>query len=109
MKTILIVLAGAVLSLGAIAQDTRLEFIKIAGDNWHFETSESHTPFTPFGTNYYDPESYGTHEVWDNPAFNAPNVIGNFDSTRTRAHFAQLQNIGVNIIRIFFIHVRLNH
>jgi hypothetical protein len=101
MKLLFISISFAFYSMLTIAQDTQSEFIEVADDNWHFETSQSGTHFTPFGTNYYDPESYGTHEVWDNPAFTAPNVIDNFDSTRTRTHFAQLQSLGANVIRIF--------
>ena len=101
MKLWLLCISFTFLSLAGIAQNPQSEFIKVADDNWHFETDVSGTAFTPFGTNYYDPESYGTHEVWDNPAFTAPNPIGNFDSTRTRNHFAQLHGIGVNVIRIF--------
>jgi hypothetical protein len=101
MKSWLIGISLALCSIYGMAQDSQSEFIRVADDSWHFETDVSGTAFTPFGTNYYDPESYGTHEVWDNPAFTAPNPIGNFDSIRTRNHFAQLQGIGVNVIRIF--------
>jgi hypothetical protein len=100
--TILFLMTGLI----AFAQAPESEFIHVASDNWHFETATSGTPFTPFGANYYDPASYGYSELWDNPAFYAPHVIGNFDSTRTRTHFAQLQSIGANVIRIFLSSVK---
>ena len=106
MKVLLIwVLFGFLIRIVS-AQDTKSEFIKVAGDHWHFETNISGTAFTPFGTNYYDPESYGTNVVWDNPAFTAPNVISNFDSVRTRVHFTQLQALGANVVRIFLSTVK---
>ena len=101
MKVMLLCVSFTFSAAVGIAQNTHSEFIKIADDNWHFETAQSGTPFTPFGTNYYDPASFGTSELWDNPGFVAPHVIGKFDSIRTRSHFAQLQGIGVNVIRIF--------
>ena len=87
LKFITIGLSLAYSSLAVLAQDVQSEFIKVAADNWHFETAVSHTAFVPFGTNYYDPKSYGTSELWDNPSFPAPHVIGNFDSVRTRNSF----------------------
>jgi hypothetical protein len=101
LKLIMIFFSFAYFSLVIMAQDVQSEFIKVAADNWHFETAISNTGFVPFGTNYYDPESYGTSELWDNHSFTAPHVIGNFDSVRTRNHFEQLHGIGVNVIRIF--------
>ena len=90
-----------ILSNNAFSQDVSSEFIRVASDRWHFETTNSLTPFVPFGANYYDPASWDTSVVWDNQQFIAPNVIGKFDSVRTKRHFTQLQDIGINIIRIF--------
>lgn len=101
MKPIITFLLIATLATFAYSQNPQSEFIKIADDGWHFETAISRTSFVPFGANYYDPASWDTSVVWDNPQFIAPNVIGKFDSVRTRRHFAQLQQIGINIIRIF--------
>src|SRR3972149_8554798 len=90
-----------ILSNNASSQDVSSEFIRVASDRWHFEATNSLTPFVPFGANYYDPASWDTSVVWDNQQFIAPNVIGKFDSVRTKRHFTQLQDIGINIIRIF--------
>lgn len=101
MKRIVVFPLIAILATFAYSQNPQSEFIKIADDGWNFETATSRTSFVPFGANYYDPASWDTSVVWDNPQFIAPNVIGKFDSVRTRRHFAQLQQIGINIIRIF--------
>ncbi|MEN8157392.1 MAG: beta-galactosidase [Bacteroidota bacterium] len=71
------------------------EFIRVAPDGWHFETAQSQQPFVPWGVNYYDPATY------HNDPYSAFDVIGRFDSTRTDRHFAKLDSLGVNIIRIF--------
>ena len=101
LKFIVVSLLFAYSSTVILAQNVQSEFIKVGADKWHFVTAESNTDFVPFGTNYYDPDSYGTSELWDNLSFSAPHVIGNFDSVRTRNHFEQLQGIGVNVVRIF--------
>lgn len=102
MKSLLTILLVLIFSANiAFSQDVNAEFIRVSSDNWHFETSTSSTTFVPFGANYYDPASWDTSVVWDNPQFIAPNVIGKFDSVSTRRHFSQLQGIGANIIRIF--------
>jgi len=72
-----------------------MEFIRVAPDGWHFETAETHKTFIPFGVNYYDPATYHT------APYGAYSVIGSFDSVRTDRHFAQLKNLGANIVRIF--------
>ncbi|MCH7722663.1 MAG: cellulase family glycosylhydrolase [Bacteroidetes bacterium] len=71
------------------------EFIRVASDGWHFETAVSQQPFVPWGVNYYDPATFHSDP------FAAFDVIGQFDSTRTDRHFAKLDSIGVNIVRIF--------
>ncbi|MEA1896654.1 MAG: beta-galactosidase, partial [Bacteroidota bacterium] len=72
-----------------------IEFIKIASDNWHFETANSKKSFVPFGCNYYDPITFHPEPF---PAFD---VIGKFDAVRTDRHFEQLANAGANIVRTF--------
>ncbi len=72
-----------------------LEFIRIAPDGWHFETAETHKAFVPFGVNYYDPATYKAEP------YGAYEVIGKFDSARTDRHFAQIKDLGANIVRIF--------
>ncbi|MEN8228887.1 MAG: cellulase family glycosylhydrolase [Bacteroidota bacterium] len=71
------------------------EFIRVASDGWNFETAVSQQPFIPWGVNYYDPATYHNDPY---PAFD---VIGKFDSTQTDRHFAKLDSLGVNIVRIF--------
>ncbi len=71
------------------------EFIKVAGDSWHFETETTGRPFIPFGVNYYDPGSYH-----DTP-YSAFDVIGAFDSVSVDRQLAKIHNLGANIIRIF--------
>jgi hypothetical protein len=93
-----LVLVGLV-SIGLISEpkavdaDVNIEFIKIASDNWHFETKNLKQPFVPFGCNYYDPATIL------NP-FTGFGVISKFDAVRTDRHFAQLESIGVNIVKI---------
>jgi hypothetical protein len=58
MRLWLICLSLTLFSLHGITQTPQSEFIKVADDNWHFETTTSGTPFTPFGANYYDPASF---------------------------------------------------
>ena len=72
-----------------------MEFIQVAPDSWHFETAETHKTFIPIGVNYYDPATYHTDP------YGAFRVIGKFDSARTDRHFAQLKDLGANIVRIF--------
>ena len=71
------------------------EFIQVASDEWHFETASSHQTFIPFGTNYYDPNTYHSDP------YAAYDVIGKFDSARTDRQLAKLAGIGANIVRIF--------
>ena len=63
MKFIMICLSLAYSASVLLAQDVQSEFIRVAADNWHFETATSNTDFVPFGTNYYDPASYGTSTI----------------------------------------------
>ncbi|NBC15813.1 MAG: cellulase family glycosylhydrolase [Bacteroidetes bacterium] len=71
------------------------EFIRVASDGWHFETAETGQPFVPFGVNYYDPATFHAEPY---PAYD---VIGAFDAARTDRHFAQISDLGANIVRIF--------
>ncbi|MBD3288851.1 cellulase family glycosylhydrolase, partial [candidate division KSB1 bacterium] len=71
------------------------EFIQVADDNWHFETSVSRQAFLPFGVNYYDP---GTHHSEPYDAFD---VIGAFDSTDVDRQLGKIRELGANIVRIF--------
>ncbi|MBN2009827.1 cellulase family glycosylhydrolase [candidate division KSB1 bacterium] len=76
------------------------EFIQVSDDNWHFETSESHRAFLPFGVNYYDP---GTYHPEPYLAFD---VIGAFDSTDVDRQLGKIQDLRANIVRIFLSVVR---
>ena len=71
------------------------EFIKVASDNWHFETASSHQTFIPFGVNYYDPKTYHSDP------YVAYDVIGKFDSARTDRQLSKIAGLGANIVRIF--------
>lgn len=95
-----LILIGLVSEPKAVDADVNEEFIKIASDNWHFETKDSKQPFVPFGCNYYDPETYYTEEE-DPENILAFGVIDKFNADNTDRHFEQLENIGVNTVRIF--------
>ena len=71
------------------------EFIKVASDNWHFESASSHQAFIPFGVNYYDPKTYHSDP------YVAYDVIGKFDSARTDRQLSKIAGLGANIVRIF--------
>ncbi|MBN2011568.1 amidohydrolase family protein [candidate division KSB1 bacterium] len=71
------------------------EFIKVADDGWHFETSVSQQPFLPFGVNYFDPGTYHAEP------YVAYDIIGAFDSTDVDRQLREIRNLGANIVRIF--------
>ncbi len=71
-------------------EDTVTGFIRIAKDNWNFSHGEHGTPWHPMGCNYFDPEAGWAPKVWQR-----------FDENRVAAHFAKMQEIGVNAVRIF--------
>ena len=79
----------------ATANSSDPEFIRVASDGWHFETSITNQPFIPFGANYYDPATFHAEP------YAAYDVIGKFDSVRTDRHFGQLADLGANVVRIF--------
>ncbi len=74
-------------------------FIGIADDNWTFRYEGTDKPFIPFGTNFFDPR-----RVFHPPGQprTAPfAVITKFDSASTDSLLTLMENIGVNIIRLF--------
>ena len=93
-RTLCAALAAAVMAAPCLARDQRDEFIRVAPDGWHFETSKTRKPFVPFGGVYFDPATYVEKPF---PRFL---VIGQFEEKRTDRHFAQIAGIGANLVRI---------
>jgi|GEM_PF-4970806 len=79
----------------ASSTSTQHEFIRVADDNWHFETELTGEAFIPYGVNYYDP---GTFHDTPYPAYD---VIGAFDSVTVDRQLEKVSELGANVIRIF--------
>ena len=82
------------LVLASLARGEAPEFVRVSPDSWRFETARTHKPFVPFGGVYFDPATYVEKPF---PRFL---VIEQFNEQRTDRHFAQIAEIGANIIRI---------
>ena len=67
------------------------EFIRVAEDNWTFETSVSHTRFIPFGTNFVLTEKRTLNLF-------GPEV---YDPERYERTLAALEGLGFNIVKVF--------
>lgn len=64
--------------------------IKISSDNWQFVDAETGEIFVPFGCNYFD-----AHCGWP------PQVWRKFDHTKIEQDFAKMEDLGVNVARVF--------
>jgi hypothetical protein len=66
------------------------ELVRVSADGWGFAEGTGHRPFVPWGCNYYDPFTGWAPRLWEQ-----------FDPGRVTDHFAQMQSIGVNTVRVF--------
>lgn len=67
-----------------------MEYIQPTLDGQYFEQRNSGQPFVPFGCNYFDPLTGWAPKIWQR-----------YDHERVSRHFAQMQSLGVNIVRMF--------
>jgi len=72
------------------AERPKMELIASAPGGGGFVERDSGRPYTPFGTNYYDP-----HTGW------APKLWRQFDAEKVREHFRVMSELGVNCARVF--------
>lgn len=105
MKRLIVVLMLILPLLSGFIQDLSAgdpyqeSFIVIAPDNWTFQYEGTQEQFIPFGTNFFDPR-----RVFHPPGKprTAPfAVITKFDYASTDSLLTLMENIGVNIIRLF--------
>lgn len=86
-----LVLGSATGWAGSVPTEAKMGLIAISPDGKSFVEQPSGRPFTPFGTNYYDPNT-----GW------APKIWRQFDRTRVTRHFEIMRDLGVNCARVFF-------
>lgn len=67
-----------------------MNFIRVHPSGWGFREESSERPFTPWGCNYYDPETGWPPQLW-----------ARFDADRVRAQFDDIRAIGGNVVRVF--------
>lgn len=75
------------------------KFIVIAPDNWTFQYEGTNERFIPFGTNFFD--SRRVFHPPGKPGIAPFAVITKFNYKSTDSLLAIVENLGVNIIRIF--------
>ncbi len=67
-----------------------MQLIQVHPSGWGFCERDGKTTFTPWGCNYYDPETGWSPQIW-----------ARFDAGRVRAQLADIRAIGGNVIRVF--------
>jgi len=67
-----------------------MNLIQVHPTGWGFREQGSAQTFTPWGCNYYDPETGWSPRLWEQ-----------FDPGRVGAHFDQIRSIGGNVVRVF--------
>jgi len=85
-----VLLLSAMTLAGAAATGPALGLVTISPDGQGFVEKSSGRPFTPFGVNYYDPNT-----GW------APKIWRQFDARRVTRHFEVMRDLGVNCARVF--------
>lgn len=85
-----IIIATALTASDVAAERPHMKLIVVAADGRGFIEGDTGRPYTPFGTNYYDP-----HTGW------APKLWRQFDAEKVRQHFRIMKEIGVNCARVF--------
>ena len=89
-SSVAILLMGVVTLAGAAETGPALGLIAVRPDGKGFIEKSSGRPFTPFGVNYYDPNT-----GW------APKIWRQFDARRVTRHFEIMRGLGVNCARVF--------
>jgi endo-1,4-beta-mannosidase len=85
-----VLLGGATALAGATETSPALGLMAVRPDGQGFVEKPSGRPFTPFGVNYYDPNT-----GW------APKIWRQFDAHRVTRHFEVMRDLGVNCARVF--------
>ena len=85
-----VLLVGATALAGATETNPALGLMAVRPDGQGFVEKPSGRPFTPFGVNYYDPNT-----GW------APKIWRQFHTNRVTRHFEVMRDLGVNCARVF--------
>ena len=67
-----------------------MNLIQVHPSGWGFCERDGGRTFTPWGCNYYDPETGWSPRIWEK-----------FDAGRVREHFGHIRAIGGNAVRVF--------
>ena len=87
---LVVVLISATALAGSAQAGSKMGLIVVGPDGKGFVEQPSGRPFTPFGVNYYDPNT-----GW------APKIWRQFDPNHVTRHFEVMHDLGINCARVF--------